>query len=448
MDIRMMRYMKLPLLSVGIAIVVLTIVPTAAFAHFIWATVEKGQVRFALLENVNEAPQAQFAKYVADLAVHCGDKTLSPGESRDGARTATLPAGQDVVTAESVVGTKERDGKSFLLIYDAKGAVSLTAASAMKKEPAEILASRVGKELIVTVRRAGLAVPETEVWVQWPGGDESSSAKNVKTDSQGEVHIPWPTTVSKNGFVGIRAMVTEETAGELAGKSYASIHRLATLAFPWEGAKTDGFKNAAVTTEAKPLSRILRDAFGANHELAGKAVFNQTVFAGKLTRVQLEIHLQQRALIHSELHRILNAAAHKGSIPYGAAQKHVLVLLFDDLITMGSDWPTEPQALPLTRDFLQEIRDSEPQGPYFALGVWHVYYGGITNGGRMIGEKIGETLHFLPTYYEKSDGYGEYLKEVNKITDPAAQQEMIRGGKAAYKYILAISNEALFQASQ
>ena len=61
------------------------------------------------------------------------------------------------------------------------------------------------------------------------------------------------------------------------------------------------------------------------------------------------------------------------------------------------------------------------------------------------GAKIGDTLKFQPTYYQKSDGYREYLPEVNKITDPAAQQEMIRGGKEAYKYIIAVSNEAVFQ---
>jgi hypothetical protein len=204
-------------------------------------------------------------------------------------------------------------------------------------------------------------------------------------------------------------------------------------------------KGQAEQTQAKPLTQLLRDAFGNDHDVVEKTAFNQTLFAGKLTHEQLEVHLQQRALIHNEVHRILNAAAHKENIPYGAAQKHVLVLLFDDLIAMGSGWPTEAQARPLTRAFLQEIRDSEKQGPYFALGVQHVYYGGITNGGRDIGQKIADTLHFLPTYYEKSDGYREYLPEVNKITDPAARREMIRGGQEAYKYIIAISNEDIFK---
>jgi hypothetical protein len=440
-----MRFNIRSILSTVTAVVALMAVQSAAFAHFIWATVDKGEVRFALLENAGEAPNTQFAKYVEKLTPRSGNKTLPLGETKEGARYAKVPAGQGVVTAESVVGARERGGKPYLLVYHAKGAVSLAAAGTLTKAPAELVARREGKELIVSLRQNGTAVAETEVWVQWPGGEEESSGK---TDKQGDVHVPWNTEVSKSGFVGIRAMVTEDKAGEQEGKSYASIHRWATLTFPLEASKVGGPKTAALPGEEKPLTQILREAYGKNHDIVGNAAFNQTLFAGKLTREQLETHLQQRALIHNEVHRILNAAAQKGNVPYGAAQKNVLVLLFQDLIAMGSGWPTEPQARPLTRAFLQDIRDSEKRGPYFALGVQHIYYGGITNGGRLIGKKIGDTLQFQPTYYEKSDGYRAYLTEVNKITDPAAQQEMIRGGQEAYKYIIDSSNEDIFKAKE
>jgi hypothetical protein len=440
--IRIRHYWR-PAFAATMTLATLAAIPSAASAHFIWATVEKGQVRFALLENVNEAPSTQFAKYVAELTPRCGDKTLKLGETQDGARFAAVPSGQKVITAESTVGAKEREGKPYLLIYNAKGAVSLAAAGTLVKAPAEILVHKDGSDLVVSVMANAKAVADAEVWVQWPGSDDS---KSIKTDAKGDAHFAWPAEPHKSGFVGVRAMVDEARAGELDGKSYASIHRWATLSFPSEGAKS-GSKTVAVSLEDKPLTRLLREAYGSNHEIAGKAAFNQTLFAGKVTREQIEAHLQQRAIIHSELHRILNAAANKNAVPYGATQKKVLVFLFDDLITMGSEWPAESKALPLTRDFLKEIRESEAKGPYYALGVWHVYYGGITNGGRMIGEKIGDTLKFQPTYYEKSDGYREYLPEVNKITAPAAQQEMIRGGKAAYKYIIAVSNEAVFQST-
>jgi len=207
-----------------------------------------------------------------------------------------------------------------------------------------------------------------------------------------------------------------------------------------------GVERPTQPAAAKPFHVILREAFGNNHEVVSDALFNKTVFDGKLTKEQLIVHLQQRALIHNEVHRILIAADPALHVPYGPAQKNVLVLLFTDLIDLGSGWPTEQQAMPLTRDFLKEIRESEKRGPYFALGVQHVYYGGITNGGRMIGDEIGKTLKFTPTYYEKSEGYMEYVPEIDKITDPAAQAEMIRGGQAAYRYIIAISNEPVFKA--
>ena len=202
-------------------------------------------------------------------------------------------------------------------------------------------------------------------------------------------------------------------------------------------------------TAEKPFHLILRAAFGDQHEVVSNTAFNQTLFDGKLTKAQLITHLQQRALIHNQVHHVLRGETAAPPVPvalYGVAQRNVLVLLFTDLIDMGSGWPTDADARPLTRTFLREIQDSEKQGPYFALGVQHVYYGGITNGGRMIGKQIGETLKITPTYYEKSDGYAGYLAEVDKITDPHARAEMIRGGQAAYRYIIASSNEDIFKA--
>jgi hypothetical protein len=112
---------------------------------------------------------------------------------------------------------------------------------------------------------------------------------------------------------------------------------------------------------------------------------------------------------------------------------------------MGSGWPTEAQARPLTKAFVQTLRESEKRGPFFALGVQHVYYGGITNGGRTIGQMIRDQVKVTPTYYLESDGYTEYLRKVNRISDPEARKEMIRGGQAAYEYIIASSNEDIFK---
>lgn len=425
------------------ALVAVAAAQTAVRAHFVWATVENGQARFALLENAGEAPQPQFEKYVANLSPRCDGKTLTLGAPKDGARYAVLPtglaAGQGVVVAESVVGARERDGgQTYLLVYNPKGAASLAAAGTLTKAPAELLAHRDGETLVVSVRQNEWPVPQSEVWVQWPGDEAPSS---VQTDLKGEARVPWPAESAqrrRGGFVGIRAMVKEAKTGEAGGKRYAWLHRWATLTFPAPQS----------ATAERPFSQVLRASYANNHEVVSEAAFNKTLFAGALTKAQLEIHLQQRALVHNEVHRILNGVDPAKGIPYGPAQKNVLVLLLADLVAMGSGWPTEAQARPLTRAFLQQIRDSQSWGPYFALGVQHVYFGGITNGGRMIGAKIGETTGFTPTYYAKSDGYQEYLANVNKITDPEARKEMIRGGQAVYRYIIASSNEDVFTAKE
>lgn len=434
------------ILSILTAAAAVLYAQTAVRADYIWATVANGQVRFALLENANAAPKAQYEKYVANLSPRSGGKTLTLSAPREGARFAALPPGQGIVTAESIVGVRERGGETYLLVYNARGAASLTDAATMTKAPAELLARRDGDRLIVSVRQEGWPVPESEVWLQWPGEDAPQS---VQTNINGDATIPWPkeATRPETGFVSIRAKVNEAKAGVADGKRYPAVRRWATLTFPVSGGKLSEKQGDGAQT-AKSFSQILRASYANNHEVVGGAAFNKTLFAGALTKQQLETHLQQRALVHNELHRILIQADPVRRVPYGPAQKNVLILLFTDLIAMGSGWPTEAQAQPLTRSFLKEIRESESKGPFFALGVQHVYYGGITNGGRMIGAKIGETLNFTPTYYQKSDGYQEYLAQVNKISDSAAHQEMIRGGQAAYRYIIASSNEDVFKAKE
>ena len=424
-----MRLLKTLLLTLA----AFALVQNAARAHFIWATVQNNQARFALLENIAEAPSQDFENYVAHLSPRFNGKTITLDTSKNGARYADLPAGGGMVRAESIVGTKERGGEKYLLVYDAKGASALSFAGSTTQAPAEITARKSGDALVVSVRQNGKPVAANEVWVQWPGGPVPENG--IKTNAGGEVSVLWPKDLP-SGFVGIRAMVSDAKSGENAGLKYDSVHRWETLTFPVEEDAKD----------AKPFTQIIRASLGSSHEEVSTSAFNQTLFDGKLTKVQLETHLQQRALIHNELHRILIAADPALHIPYGAAQKNVLVLLFADLITMGSGWPTENQARPQTQAFLQEIRQSELRGPFFALGVQHVYFGGITNGGRMIGKQIGETLHFTPTYYEKSDGYAPYLLQVNQITDPAARREMIAGAQAAYRYIIASSNEDIFKA--
>lgn len=445
-----MRFTLRSFTSVVSAVVALTALPGVAHAHFIWATVENGQVRFALLENIAEPPNPKFESYVTSLAPTCGDKKVTLSTPKAGASYAKLPTGQSVMSAESTIGVKDRNGETYLLVYYARGAATLAAANTTTKVPAELSVRKDGESLVVTLSQDGWPVPQGEVYVQWPGAETPTT---YPTDIKGEAKVPWPTVADRRaGFLGLRAVIKQKKTGTHDGKQYGIIHRWTTLTFPVDGTKVAPAQQisnqqpaAQPPAAGKPFTQILRESYGVNHDVVGNALFNQTLFAGKLTKEQIEIHLQQRALIHGEVNRILLHANPALKVPYGPDQKNVITFLFNDLTQMGSNWPTEAQARPLTAAFLQEIRESEKKGPYFALGIQHVYYGGITNGGRMIGQKIGENLGFEPTYYEKSDGYRPYLTEVDKITDPAARAEMIRGGKAAYQYIIASMNEDVFK---
>lgn len=416
------------------ALALVALLPTAARAHYLWATVENGQVRFALLDDAATAPKPEFASYVAALAPR-GDqgRNLTLGAPKDGARYAALPAGTGVVAAESVVGVRERGAAPYLLVYHPRGAASVAAAGAKSDAAAELRAARDGDTLVVTAWQGGWPVPAAEIWVQWPG---EAAPTGYTADLKGEVRTPWKATTAP-GFVGVRVLVTEKKAGVHEGKTYAAVHRWATLTFPASPA----------AAEAKPFTRVLREAYGDKHEVVSNAAFNKTLFEGALTKPMLEVHLQQRALIHDAVHRILTAAdPGEKTLPYGPEQKKLLTLLRADLTDMGSGWPTDAEARPATKAFLAELRASEAKGPYFALGVHHVYYGGTTNGGRSIGQKIADTLQISPTYYRDSDGYADYVARVNAtVTDTAARAEMIRGGQAAYAYIIASMNEDVFK---
>lgn len=429
---------------------------SASHAHFIWGMIENGEARFALLEEPTQKPDTRFEKYVAALKT-----SLALGTPKDGACSGKLSPAQKTAFASSLVGVKERQGTNYLLSYQAKAAADLASAGTPSKNaPTEVLLRKEGESLKVTVLQGGWPTPDTEVTVHFPGVPEVTAT----TDLAGQVNFDWP-AATQAGYLGVRAKVIEGVPGTNDGKKYEEIHHWSSVTTPITGlAPTpvaarvspaaprpapEGHTLASAQTPVpageESLTRALRTAFGKQHEVVAGAAFNVTLFSGKLTRPQLIAHLQQRALVHNEVHRILVSAAPSLNLPYGPDQKHVLTYLFSDLVEMGSGWPTEAQAVPSTRTFLQDLRESEKKGPFFALGVQHVYFGGITNGGRMIGQKINETLTVPLTYYSKSDGYRDYLVKVDEIKDPAARAEMIRGGLAAYKYIGESMNEPIFK---
>jgi hypothetical protein len=227
------------------------------------------------------------------------------------------------------------------------------------------------------------------------------------------------------GPIFVQALISDSSPGTHGGKAFELTRSYSTLVIE--------------DPSAKPLTRLLRASFGNMHDVVSNTAFVTTVMKGTLTKDQLADHLQQRALIHEAVDKVLSRSRVR-PLPYTKDQRDVLSLLRDNLKSMDISWPSRKQAWPLTEALLKEIEESAGRGPYFALGVFHVYYGGVTNGGRDIGGMIDQQLKTNLTYYSKSTGYEPYLRIVDTIAEPQAEQEMIRGGDDAYRYIIAINN--------
>ena len=418
-----MRRSLLPILAFATAL------PSFASAHFLWASLDPPTktVAIGLQEHPihNPLPLGTRAKLVrawtpsSKLALKEHEHWLKAGV-KDPCVGVSLDYG--------VIDRREGGRGLFWLNYFAKAAATPAAARTNLGLPLELVLQR-GQDgdSIVTVLDKGRPAPGAEVVVERPDGTVVFKAK---TGVGGIVTLP-----PARGLLAIRGMVTDRTKGIHNGKAYDFVRSYCTLTVP----------DAAPAPRGKPLTGKLREAFGDNHDVVGRTAFVRTLMSGKLTKPQLEAHFQQRALIHQEVERVLLFADRTKPVPYGEAQSQVLRLLRHDLEAMGSEWPAETKATPLTRKMIQEIRESVKNGPYFALGVLHVYYGGITHGGRDIGARIAKTLNVPQTYYLKSNGYAEYAAQVNGIANPADQKEMIRGGVAAYRYIIASNDDPIFR---
>lgn len=404
----------------------LAALPSASQAHFLWATLDPQSrtVAVGLQEVPGTEPLplgARAARVRAWLPLNRPVSLKADGNwLRGDAKGGSVGVGLDY----GVIDRRDGGRGVFWLKYYAKAAATVGASQSELDLPVELSAVVAGDgKTRVTVRKDGKPAAGADVVVEDADG---KTAFEGKTDAEGAAVLP-PAT----GPLQVRALVTESTPGSHEGKHYDLIRSYGTLTV----------QNPA----AEPLSRQFRESFGEMHDVVSNTAFIDTVMAGSLTKPQLEAHLQQRALIHEAVDEIL-AKPFAGPLPYGDPQRRVLTLLRADLRAMGASWPSADKAWPLTRKLLAEIRESAKRGPYFALGVFHVYYGGITHGGRDIGDMIGSQLKVDLTYYEKSDGYDAYAQGVDEITDPKAQAEAVRGGNEAYRYIIAVNDEDAFKA--
>lgn len=387
----------------------LLFVPAMARAHYLWIGLDAEGAHIGLQEVPTDAPLplGEHARAVEAWRER-GKRVKLRAEG-----SALVAPGSGSCAASLDYGVIDRSSAGrgvYWLRYFAKACPDVGAASKALGLAFEIAAEPATKGILLTVSLDGRPVTGAEITLA------ASSEPAGKTDAQGHCLVP-------GGSVAIRATLAQAGKGEHGGKTYDLVRLYSTL---------------TIGAQAAPLTKRISAAFGDDHEVVQRTKFIDTLMAGKLTRAQLVDHLQQRALVHEAMDRILNG---KDLAAYGPEQVAVSTFLRQDLVAMGAPWPTQADAWPSTADFLKRL---EAEGPYYTLGAFHVYYGGITHGGRAIGARIGRSLGVNLTYYAKSDGYVAYVERVNQIADPDAQRAMIRGGVAGYRYIIAINNADRF----
>ncbi|CAN5614033.1 hypothetical protein BH11ARM2_BH11ARM2_21860 [soil metagenome] len=399
--------------------------PAFAQAHFLWATLDPTTktVAIGLQEVPTETPLPLGERVAKVKAWSPSGKALVLKPDANWLKSPTSESCVGVSLDYGVLDKRDQGRGVFWLRYYAKAATSPEASQTKVGLPVDLKVAIVAGAPVVTVLKDGKPASGAEVTVASPDGSEEPAGK---TGSDGTLALP-----ASKGNLAIRAMVAEDTKGTQNGKDYDLVRSYCTLTVAMQGA----------TPAEKTLTQKIVESFGGDHEKVQHTAFIATLLGDSLTKEQWEANLLQRAIVHEELDRILRSA----SVPYGDEQRQVVTLLRNDLAAMGAKWPDASMAWPETNDLLRQIRESEKQGPYFALGVWHVYYGGITHGGRQIGGIAGKKLGLDPTYYLKSDGYKAYAQKVNEITDPEAQRQMILGGQAAYAYVIATNDAEVFK---
>jgi hypothetical protein len=206
-----------------------------ARAHAVWATIEKGQVHFALKEGSNGKAESRFAPYVATLKARCGSRLLNLGNAREGVRTARISYGFAVAYGENQKGV-EKGEEHFLASFHAKAAASLKDAASRSGASFDLTAQLQDETLIIRVWEKNKPLAESDVELQWPGATEKLTQKS---DADGYARFPWQGE-KHSGYVGIRASKTIEKRVSFEKKTYPKTRKQATLTFPVIGSGLTG----------------------------------------------------------------------------------------------------------------------------------------------------------------------------------------------------------------
>lgn len=198
-----------------------------AHAHAVWATIENGQVHFALRHNVWGESAERFAAYVEGLTPRTGKAALTLSPVKNGERTGQLPSGAAMVFSESRRGV-DKGAENFLAIFHAKAAVSHKAAAAKAGGQFEIVSRQKGDTLTAEVLWEGAPKASIKVSLYWPGQEEAFTST---TNEKGIATFTLPKDRRTAGVVGLHAVYYIEQPVDFEGKTYPKTAHQSTLSF-------------------------------------------------------------------------------------------------------------------------------------------------------------------------------------------------------------------------
>lgn len=200
-----------------------------ANAHFIWLeldadTPELLQVRFS--EEPLEETTADLQAKAAPMAIHAADASPIATAIGEGALEGKAPADTPLVAGTIQYGVMDRGGEVYMLVYHAKGTRGAEPAAKASGLPVEIVGEVKDDALTITVLHDGKPVADSALVAVLPQELEHVEGK---TDAAGQATFP----LTEGGWVGIRAMVPVEGAGEHDGKTYERSRHYSTLTFEY-----------------------------------------------------------------------------------------------------------------------------------------------------------------------------------------------------------------------
>ncbi len=203
---------------------------TSSHAHFMWLEISPeapGVVKLRFAEEILEATPRDMQEKSAGMKVSTPTGAVVTMEYGPDAMAGSAPG--DV---RSIIGTLDygvldrgESGRGkFMLKYHARAARDTHAAGTADGLPVNIIAAIDGEMMQVTVTIGGKPVEGAELVATLPQALEAAEAK---TDANGQATF----TVKAGDWVGIRAMVPENTPGKHGDDAYDFVRHYSTLTF-------------------------------------------------------------------------------------------------------------------------------------------------------------------------------------------------------------------------